>query len=68
MEWRMSCYHALLKAPKRTSASQALLWGYFCIAGGGHRHPSHPRHKNEKKAGLTKQHEECRGTARNIMM
>ena len=68
MEWRMSWYHALLKAPKRPSASQALLWGYFCIAGGGHRHPSHPCHKNEKKAGLTKQHEECRGTTRNIMM
>ena len=68
MEGRMSWYHALLKAPKCPSASQALLWGYFCIAGGGHRHPSQPCHKNEKKAGLTKQHEECRGTTRNIMM
>ena len=41
MEGRMSWYHALLKAPKHPSASQALLWGYSCIAARGRLRPSH---------------------------
>ena len=50
----------IAESPKTPLGLSSTTLGIFLYRRRGHRHPSHPCHKNEKKAGLTKQHEECR--------